>query len=155
MFNRITSPDGDYIMKITVNDFAIRPFAQKDTEQVVNLWRDCGLLFPGNDPYNDIRLKTAFQPEFFLVGFYGEEIAATLMAGYDGHRGWLNYLGVLPGYQRLGLGKRMIHHAIDLLKSFECPKINLQVRNTNTGVIEFYKKIGFLEHEVSSMQLRL
>jgi len=138
-----------------INTFEIRTFIHGDTEQVVNLWRECGLLFPGNDPYNDIRLKTAFQPELFLVGITGEKIAATLMAGYDGHRGWINYLGVLPEYQGHGYGSKIISYAINLLKTLECPKINLQIRNTNSGVIEFYKKIGFIEHDVSSMQLRL
>ncbi len=135
--------------------FSIRPFIHDDTEQVVNLWRECGLLFPGNDPYNDIRLKTAFQPELFLVGTADQKIAATLMAGYDGHRGWLNYLGVLPEYQHSGFGSKIISHAIGLLKTLECPKINLQIRNTNSEVIQFYKQLGFSEHEVSSMQLRL
>ncbi len=135
--------------------FSIRQFMREDTEQVVNIWRDCGLIFPGNDPYNDIRLKTAFQPELFLAGIADQRITATLMAGYDGHRGWLNYLAVDPEYQRCGFGTKIIIHAIDLLKSLECPKINLQVRNTNLGVIEFYRKLGFTEHEVSSMQLRL
>lgn len=158
MFYRLNNhlPPAEYIiMEKKAYYFLIRPFNHEDTEQVVNLWRECGLLFPGNDPYNDIRLKIAFQPELFLVGTMERKIAATLMAGYDGHRGWLNYLGVLPEFQRSGFGKRMIQHAADLLKSLECPKINLQVRNTNLGVIEFYKKIGFLEHEVSSMQMRL
>jgi len=135
--------------------FFIRQFIHEDTEQVINLWRECGLLFPGNDPHNDIRLKTSFQPELFLVGIYEKKIAASLMAGYDGHRGWLNYLGVLPEYQRSGFGSKIILHAINLLKNLECPKINLQIRTNNLSVIEFYRKLGFIEHPVSSMQLKL
>lgn len=137
------------------HDLRIRAFAQDDKEQVINLWRECNLLFPGNDPNNDIRLKVAFQPDLFLVGLANQQIAATLMAGYDGHRGWLNYLGVLPEYQGRGFGRKIVLHAVELLKSLECPKINLQVRNNNPGVIGFYRKLGFIEHEVSSMQLRL
>lgn len=138
-----------------VHDLVIRPFKLDDQEPVINLWRECNLLFPGNDPYNDIRLKVAFQPDLFLVGICNSTIAATLMAGYDGHRGWLNYLGVLPSYQRMGFGNRIVLHAVKLLESLGCPKINLQVRNTNLAVIKFYRKLGFIEHEVSSLQLRL
>lgn len=135
--------------------FLIRKFSYQDKDQVIGLWRDCGLLFPGNDPENDIRLKMNFQPDLFIVGVSEERVAATLMAGYDGHRGWLNYLGVLPAYQRMGFASKIVLYAVELLKDLECPKINLQVRNTNTGVLDFYKKLGFKEHEVSSMQLRL
>ncbi|HPJ35022.1 MAG TPA: GNAT family acetyltransferase [Spirochaetota bacterium] len=132
----------------------IRKFELSDSEQVIHLWRECGLLFPGNDPENDIRLKVEFQPDLFLVGVTEGIISTTLMAGYDGHRGWLNYLGVLPRFQRTGQGRAIVNHAMVLLKSLGCPKINLQVRNNNQGVKEFYKKIGFMEHDVSCMQLR-
>ncbi len=137
------------------NEFLIRKYASEDKEQVINLWEKCGLLFPGNDPAADIRLKTAFQPDLFLVGAVDQRIASTLMAGYDGHRGWLNYLGVLPEFQRSGFGSLIVLHAVELLRKLECPKINLQVRNTNLGVIEFYKKLGFNNHDVSCMQLKL
>ncbi len=136
-------------------EFIIRKYNETDKIQVINLWAECKLLFPGNDPEIDIRLKISFQPDLFLVGITDGRIAATVMAGYDGHRGWLNYLGVLPEFQGKGFGRRIILHAIELLKSLECPKINLQVRNNNTGVIKFYKKLGFSEHDVSCMQLRL
>lgn len=142
-------------MNETQTGFLIRKFSTADSEQVINLWDECGLLFPGNNPETDIRLKVAFQPDLFLVGAVDQRIAATLMAGYDGHRGWLNYLGVLPEFRRSGFGSKIVAHAVELLRKLECPKINLQVRNTNLGVIEFYKKLGFNNHDVSCMQLRL
>jgi len=142
-------------MKNSNVSLLIREYNNSDIEGVLQLWKECNLLFPGNDPVKDIELKVAFQPELFLVGVSENEIAATLMAGYDGHRGWLNYLGVLPQYQRQGYASQMIDHAIIILKNLGCPKINLQVRNNNIGVIEFYKKIGFYEHEVVSMQRKL
>jgi len=103
----------------------------------------------------DIKLKTAFQRELFFVGTSESVIAATLMAGYDGHRGWIYYFGVLPEFRSKGFGRKMIIHAVDELKTLGCPKINLQVRNRNLQVIDFYKKIGFINHEVQSMQMRI
>ena len=137
------------------NYLEIRKFSHPDMTGVLYLWKECGLLFPGNDPVRDIELKVSFQPDLFLVGEAEGRIAATLMAGYDGHRGWLNYLGVLPEYRGSGYASQMVLHATALLRELGCPKVNLQVRNSNMGVIEFYKKIGFYEHEVSSMQMKL
>ena len=77
------------------------------------------------------------------------------MAGYEGHRGWINYLAVDPEFRRKGLGKIMMKAAETYLEQFECPKINLQIRKQNHQVIEFYKSIGFLQEDVINMGKRL
>src|SRR5437588_7447374 len=121
----------------------ISPFEMADEEAVVALWERCGLTRPWNDPRKDIRRKLAAQPDLFLVGVLDGEIAATVMVGYEGHRGWIQYLGVDPRRQRSGLGRAIVAEAERLLRAAGCPKINLQVRTSNTGAIEFYKRLGF------------
>ena len=120
----------------------VRPYQESDEAKVVKLWIDCKLVVPQNHPQNDIKLKIDFQPDLMLVGTMEGEIVATAMVGYEGHRGWINYLAVSPSKQRLGLGRKMMETAEQKLKELGCPKLNIQVRTTNTGVIEFYKKIG-------------
>ncbi len=77
------------------------------------------------------------------------------MAGYEGHRGWLNYLAVDPEYQRQGLARSMVTEAERLLREAGCPKINLQVRASNQGVVEFYRRLGYSTDDVVSMGKRL
>jgi ribosomal protein S18 acetylase RimI-like enzyme len=133
----------------------IRPFALSDEKAVVLLWTDCGLVVPWNNPQRDIQRKLKVQPDLFLVGCAGDHIIATVMSGYEGHRGWINYLAVHPQHQRKGIARRMMGEAEANLRAVGCPKINLQVRSTNTGVIEFYKNIGFKNDEVVSFGKRL
>jgi len=133
----------------------IRPFQTGDETAVVQLWQDCGLVRSVNDPHKDIRRKMSAQPDLFLVGTIGTRIVATVMAGYEGHRGWLNYLAVAPNQQRGGLGRQMVAEAEKRLRALGCPKINLQVRRSNAGVMEFYRRIGFSEDDVASMGKRL
>lgn len=133
----------------------IRPFDIYDESKVIALWDRCGLLRPWNDPHKDIRRKLAVRPEWFLVGVIGEEIVATAMVGYDGHRGWIYYLAVSPDQQRMGLGAAMMDEAERLLRAEGCPKINLQVRSSNEAVIGFYRSIGFTEDAVLSFGKRL
>jgi len=133
----------------------IRPYQAKDESSVIRLWKDCGLVVPHNNARLDIQRKLTVQPEMFLVGQMNGQIAATVMAGYDGHRGWINYLAVHPEHQGSGIGKRIMEKAEGLLQESGCPKINLQVRNTNVNVIEFYKKIGYKEDNVISLGKRL
>lgn len=133
----------------------IRPYEQGDEMQVVQLWTDCGLIVPWNNPHRDIQRKLDVQPELFLVGCLAKKIIAAIMTGYDGHRGWINYLAVHPDHQRKGIGKRMMDEAEIRLRAAGCPKINLQVRRTNTKVVEFYRKIGYKQDDVVSFGKRL
>ena len=133
----------------------IRPFQTEDQEQVIRLWMDCGLVVPHNNPVRDIQRKLRVNPEWFLVGEIEGRIVATCMAGYEGHRGWINYLAVHPTMQRNGLASRIMERAEELLKEAGCPKINLQVRSSNRQVIEFYQSIGFKIDDVVSMGKRL
>jgi len=133
----------------------VRRFRRCDQAQVIRLWTECGLVVPWNDPRRDIRRKLRVGPEMFLVGCEGGRVIATVMAGYDGHRGWINYLAVAAGYRRSGIGRRMMEEAEALLRAAGCPKINLQVRSGNKQAMQFYRRIGFTADDVVSFGKRL
>jgi ribosomal protein S18 acetylase RimI-like enzyme len=77
------------------------------------------------------------------------------MIGYDGHRGWINYLAVSPAHRLQGHARALMHEAECLLAAAGCPKINLQIRTSNASVIEFYKAIGYAQDDVVSFGRRL
>jgi len=133
----------------------IRPYQAADQEQVIALWQKCDLIRPWNDPAKDIQRKLKVNPELFLVGVLDGQLIATLMAGYEGHRGWLNYLAVAPEYQRRGFARKIVTEAERLLKAAGCPKINLQIRSSNSAVIQFYKALGYTVDDVVGMGKRL
>ncbi|MCA9922515.1 MAG: GNAT family acetyltransferase [Anaerolineales bacterium] len=137
------------------NPLVIRPFDEKDTDAVVGVWQRCNLVRPWNDPHKDIRRKLAVSPELFLVGELHGELMATVMGGYDGHRGWIYYLAVDPAHQQKGYGRILMGTIAEKLLALGCPKINLQVRTSNTEVIAFYESIGFTQDEVVSFGKRL
>jgi ribosomal protein S18 acetylase RimI-like enzyme len=133
----------------------IRPFEDADEEAVIALWERCGLLRPWNDPHKDIARKRLLQRELFLVGVEGGAIVGTVMAGYDGHRGWINYLAVDPARRRKGFGRALVEWAERRLSELGCPKVNLQVRRENREAMAFYERIGFREDVVASFGKRL
>jgi len=133
----------------------IRRFAETDSDAVIALWQRCGLLRPWNDPRKDIARKLRVQPELFLVGVVDGRVVASVMAGYEGHRGWINYLAVDPGLRRGGLGRAMMAAAEKGLAELGCPKVNLQIRRGNEDVVAFYDRLGYVEDDVVSMGKRL
>jgi ribosomal protein S18 acetylase RimI-like enzyme len=133
----------------------IRPFTEADEAQVVDLWERCGLVRAWNDPRKDIARKLHVQRELFLVGADGAQIVATVMAGYEGHRGWINYLAVDPDRRRQGFARALMAAVEDQLRALGCPKINLQIRHDNRDAIAFYRRIGFAEDAAISLGKRL
>ena len=133
----------------------IRPFQLNDEPAVIGVWERAGLTRPWNDPHKDIRRKLQVRPDYFLVAELEGVLVGTVMVGYDGHRGWVYYFGVDPAYQRRGIGRALMQEAERLLRAAGCPKINLQVRGTNTVAIEFYRRIGFAMDDVVSLGKRL
>jgi ribosomal protein S18 acetylase RimI-like enzyme len=121
----------------------IRAFALNDEDAVIALWEEAGLTRPWNDPRADIRRKLTVQPELFLVAVEGERVVGSVMAGYDGHRGWLYYLATAASHRGQGIGRRLVAEAERLLEAMGCPKVQLMVRPDNTGARGFYDELGY------------
>jgi ribosomal protein S18 acetylase RimI-like enzyme len=137
----------------------IRAFQPQDEAAVIALWQACELTRPWNDPHKDIARKLTVQPELFVVGEEAHQqethIIACAMFGYEGHRGWVNYLAVHPAHQRRGHARTLMQWGEQQLQARGCPKLNLQIRSSNAAVIAFYKNLGYGADEVVSLGKRL
>ncbi|MFK4791593.1 GNAT family acetyltransferase [Microbacterium sp. ZW T5_56] len=133
----------------------IRAFQTSDTDQVVALWEACGLTRPWNDPRADIARKLTVQSELFLVAVEDDRITGTAMAGYDGHRGSLYYVGTDPHRRGEGIAASLVARAEELLIALGCPKVNLMVREGNEVVLDFYAARGYEPFDVNNAGKRL
>lgn len=133
----------------------IRAYKADDLQEVVSLWRSCGLITSNNNPHLDIARKLEVDAELFLVVVHEEKVIATAMGGYEGHRGWVNYLAVDEEFRNQGLARELMEQLETLLREMGCPKINLQVRSGNTDAIKFYRSLGFQRDDVVSLGKRL
>jgi len=140
---------------VTESSLLIRPFQTEDEDALVALWKMCELTVSWNNPHKDIARKLQVQPELFLVGILDSSLIATVMGGYEGHRGWTNYLAVHPDFQGKGYGQEIMNSVETGLREMGCPKINLQIRTGNNKIASFYQKLGFTNDHVVSMGKRL
>jgi ribosomal protein S18 acetylase RimI-like enzyme len=139
-----------------MDQLRLRAFREDDRSDLIALWEQCDLTRPWNDPSRDIDRKLARDPEHLLVAEGAEGgLIGSIMIGYEGHRGWVNYLAVRPDHQGTGLGRRLMAEAETRLAALGCPKVNLQVRATNTGAIGFYERLGYAVDQAVSMGKRL
>lgn len=133
----------------------IREFADADADEVVALWEAAGLVRPWNDPHRDIERKKTVQRDLFLVAVEDDSILGAGMAGYDGHRGWVNYLAVRPDARQVGIGRALMAEFESRLLALGCPKVNLQVRAGNDDVLAFYARLGYEPDHAVSLGKRL
>jgi len=141
-----------YVPDMTDAELEVRPYRDSDEPAVVALWER---LFPDarawNQPAAYIRRKLAVQRELFLVGALDGRAVATVLAGYDGVRGWVYHLAVAPEHRRHGYGRTMMAAAEARLRALGCPKINLQIMRTNAEVVRFYERLGYAVEDRVSM----
>jgi ribosomal protein S18 acetylase RimI-like enzyme len=133
----------------------IREFAPTDEDALVSLWERCELLRPWNDPHRDIARKLADSPWGLLVAIIDDAIIGSVMVGYDGHRGWINYLATDEALRRQGVARALMDEAVHRLRERGCPKVNLQVRSGNVNAVRFYELIGFARDDADSYGFRL
>ncbi len=133
----------------------IRAFLPADEAATIALWEQCGLVVAWNDPSQDIQRKASEHPELFFVGELAGNIIGSVMGGYDGHRGWVNYLAVAPEYQSKGYARALMEALEARLINLGCPKLNLQIRESNLDVIRFYEAIDYQADPVLSYGKRL
>ena len=127
---------------------AISDIRDADIAAVIALWQACGLTRPWNDPAADIALARREPNSTILIGRDGDAIVATVMVGYDGHRGWVYYVATDPDRRAKGYGRAIMNAAEDWLRAAGVPKLQLLVRPENSGVAAFYQSIGFGEQKI-------
>jgi ribosomal protein S18 acetylase RimI-like enzyme len=121
----------------------IREFRDGDRDAVIALWQACDLTRPWNPPERDIELCRRSGHGTLFVAEAEGSIVGTVMAGHDGHRGWVYYVAVAPSRRRGGLGQALMKHAEDFLAAQGVPKIMLLIRETNRTVAAFYERLGY------------
>jgi ribosomal protein S18 acetylase RimI-like enzyme len=133
-------------------ELVIASLAESEIEAAVALWREVGLWRPWNDPHADICLAMAGSSSTILAARLDARLAATVMVGWDGHRGWIYYLAVARDLQRRGVGARMVRAAEDWLVQRQAPKLNLLVHAENAAVLGFYESLGYRRSDTVLLQ---
>lgn len=136
---------GRYRAGRPVVSLAFRPIRDGDVDTVVALWERCGLTVPHNDPYRDIETARRSPNSDVLVADVLGKVVASVMVGYDGHRGWVYYVAVAPDRRRKTAGRQVMAAAEAWLKARGAPKGQLMIRDTNTAVRDFYRRLDWVE----------
>jgi ribosomal protein S18 acetylase RimI-like enzyme len=119
------------------------------------LWSEA---FPNDAPWNAaataIAEKLRFQPDLMLVALEENHVVGSVMAGYEGHRGWISRIAVLTSHRNRGVGRELLVEAERRLAALGCIKVNLQVVESNSETVRFYESSGYqIEPRISMTKL--
>lgn len=120
----------------------LRAATEHDADAVIAIWQACDLTRPWNDPRADFMRAIAHSASTIIIAEDGASIVGTAMTGFDGHRGWIYYLGVAPDHRGQGIARHLLDHACDWLKLRGCPKVELMLRERNSAA-ELYEHLGW------------
>ena len=129
----------------------ISEFRDEHFPGVEALWQEA---FPNDAPWNKASVaipeKMRFQPDLMLIALDGLLVVGSVMAGYEGHRGWISRIAVLRAHRHKKIGRALLSEAERRLAALGCVKINLQVVESNSAVVRFYEEAGYeIEPRVS------
>lgn len=126
-----------------------------DDREVIALWQAVGLTRPWNDPVTDFALALRETSSAVLIARLDGALAGTAMVGFDGHRGWVYYLGVAEAWRGHGIGRSLMAACEQWLVVRGCPKAQLMVRGENATALGFYDAIGYERQDVVTLGRRL
>lgn len=129
---------------------------QAQRDQVIALWNTVfGYESAHNEPSLVIDTKLAADDGLFFVAIIDNQVIGTIMAGYDGHRGWIYSVAVHPEHRKQGIGSLLVSQAERALTERGCMKINLQIVAGNESVAAFYASLGYAVEQRVSMGKRI
>ena len=121
----------------------VRPYEPEDRAAVIALWTETWPeLEAHNDPASSLDRKLADSPNLLLVAD-DDGLVGTVMCGYDGHRGWIYRLAVIPSRRDKGLGRLLLAEAEERLAEIGCIKVNLQIRDSAPELVAYYESLGY------------
>lgn len=124
-------------------------------DEAIGLWEACDLTRPWNDPGSDLDRALQGPSSTILAAIDSEVLVGTVMVGHDGHRGWVYYLAADPSRRNEGIGRALMAAAESWLVERGAPKIQFMVRSSNTPVLDFYARLGYVEQDCLVLGRRL
>jgi ribosomal protein S18 acetylase RimI-like enzyme len=122
----------------------IRAFSADDYEDVIALWRTCGLTIKRSDSRAEIEKLCAMASNRLLVAETNDNhIIGAVIGAFDGRRAWIYHLAVLPKARRSGVATRLMREIEKHLRACGAVKVNLLVEPENMTARRFYEALGF------------
>ena len=129
------------------NDALIRTMIPSDIPTVRQIWTTVGFDLTRSDEVSEVTRMLAHNPEFCLILELPlpdeNRIIGTVLGGFDGRRGWIHHLAILPEYGGKGYGKQLMTHLMQAFTHHGVVKFKLEIAGDRPQLIQFYQHLGW------------
>lgn len=129
----------------------IRAAETTDAGEVLALWRHADAEPGHTDDVESIIQLVVHDPEALIVAEDDHGIVGSIIAGWDGWRGSVYRLAVLPDHRRSGLGTRLLSAAERRLADAGASRLQAIVVETDARATGFWRSTGW-EQQVERLR---
>ena len=122
--------------------------------EVLSVWQAAELWPHAGEDEQLIAGALARNKELALGWRVGGKLVATATGAFDGFRGWIYRVAVLPDYRRQGIAATLVQAVEAKLWQAGARQINLMVHIPNSGARALYEKLGYEYCEVNVLRKR-
>jgi ribosomal protein S18 acetylase RimI-like enzyme len=128
-------------------DYLIRPCRFDDCTMILNLWHESEIVSSITDNIDEIKRLIDYNNDLFLVTEADNRVVGSVIGGWDGWRGSIYKVAVLPEYRRQGIGKSMVREVERRLEAKGAMRISVLVDYDDTQAMSFWHSLGVLGYE--------
>jgi ribosomal protein S18 acetylase RimI-like enzyme len=121
----------------------IRPASTADVDAVLSVWRESDAAVSATDDAESLRRLIAHDPDALLLAEEAGRIVGTVVAGWDGWRGAIYRLAVLPAARRRGVATALVREAERRLAARGARRIAAIVIDGEEPATAFWRWIGY------------
>jgi ribosomal protein S18 acetylase RimI-like enzyme len=130
----------------------VREFAEADYEAVKDLWEKGKPGIGYLDTLEQVKVKVKRDPDLFLVAEDEGRLVGSVLGAWDGRRGWVYHLAVLPEKRRSGIASILLKEVEDRMNKKGAWRVNALVFKSNQASLGFFKKMGYSSNEELVLQ---
>jgi ribosomal protein S18 acetylase RimI-like enzyme len=121
---------------------AIRPARADEAPRILALWQEAEATPSPTDTHGEV-LKLLGEPAaVLLVAEVDGRLVGTVIGGWDGWRGNIYRLAVLPAYRRRGIGRALVGKAERRLRGMGARRISALVESDHPWATDFWNSLG-------------
>lgn len=129
----------------------------EDYKAVFRVWKLArkGIHVSFSDEEEEIKKLVEKNPGLFFLAEIDGKVIGTAMGGFDGRRGIIYHLAVLPEFQNLRIGSKLLSCVEEGLKKAGCSKVYLFVVSENSELSDYYARHGYEKMDVIPLTKKL
>ncbi len=116
-----------------------------EVDQIIEVWKVSGLTYRpvGRDTREKIVEQLKQDSELFVAAYDNDKMIGVIFGTFDGRKGCVNRLAVIPDYRRMGIGHHLLEICEENLKEAGATVIFSLIERENHPSRKMLEKDGY------------